>query len=361
MFDEGTQDELARALLRRRGNDPDALRSEWEGLRQVDDATIRNAYANTPTAAQDLPPTEAQQQQIDLANRQTEARRNLNASIQEGLDKARLEQSIAGMSENQKRVELQLFQYQQEAKRAGIVLSDKEIEQMRQKLELTGNLETEGRQAQEEQTAMQQAGMFFGQQFTQSLSGLLTGTTSVTDAVRNLANALVDASLQAMLLGQGPLAALFGTSESGGLFGALFGYAEGGYTGPGAKHQPAGIVHKGEVVWSQRDVARAGGVDAVEAMRRGALAGFAEGGYVGAAPASLRTPDLKPANSNVAPAQEINISAPITINGSAGTPEQNTDLAQKMAKQMEMTMRTVVADEVRKQSRPGNYLYQRGR
>lgn len=47
------------------------------------------------------------------------------------------------------------------------------------------------------------------------------------------------------------------------------GYATGGYTGHGGRNEPAGVVHKGEVVWSQTDIARAGGVGAVEAMRRG--------------------------------------------------------------------------------------------
>jgi len=59
------------------------------------------------------------------------------------------------------------------------------------------------------------------------------------------------------------------------------GKADGGYTGDGAKHDPRGIVHAGEVVWSQADVARAGGVGIVEAMRLG-LRGYANGGVVGA-------------------------------------------------------------------------------
>lgn len=46
-------------------------------------------------------------------------------------------------------------------------------------------------------------------------------------------------------------------------------FARGGYTGPGGVNDPAGIVHRGEVVWSQGDVARAGGVATVEAMRQG--------------------------------------------------------------------------------------------
>ncbi|OJH53464.1 phage tail protein [Agrobacterium pusense] len=75
----------------------------------------------------------------------------------------------------------------------------------------------------------------------------------------------------------GGLLSLFGggASRYAGLSGGLF--SEGGFTGPGGKYQPAGIVHKGEVVWSQADVARAGGVGAVEALRKG----YANGGPVG--------------------------------------------------------------------------------
>ncbi|WP_413709386.1 hypothetical protein [Rhizobium sp. Rhizsp82] len=66
-----------------------------------------------------------------------------------------------------------------------------------------------------------------------------------------------------------------GIAKSGGI--GL--YSSGGYTGPGGKNQAAGVVHKGEVVFSQDDVRRAGGVGAVEAMRRG-LRGYAKGGPV---------------------------------------------------------------------------------
>jgi hypothetical protein len=54
-------------------------------------------------------------------------------------------------------------------------------------------------------------------------------------------------------------------------------FYSGGYTGPGGKYEPAGIVHKGEVVFNQEDVARHGGVHAVEAMR---LKGYYNGGIV---------------------------------------------------------------------------------
>ena len=59
-------------------------------------------------------------------------------------------------------------------------------------------------------------------------------------------------------------------------------FADGGYTGAGGKYEPAGIVHRGEVVFSQDDVRRSGGVNKVEAMR---LRGYAAGGVVGGLPA----------------------------------------------------------------------------
>jgi lambda family phage tail tape measure protein len=93
------------------------------------------------------------------------------------------------------------------------------------------------------------------------------------------------------------LSSLFGGMMGGGSFassninpGGQVGYgvyANGGYTGPGNKHEPAGVVHKGEVVWSQADIRRAGGVGTVESMRLGRR-GYADGGIVGPTPAFMR-------------------------------------------------------------------------
>lgn len=62
------------------------------------------------------------------------------------------------------------------------------------------------------------------------------------------------------------------------------GFANGGYTGAGGKYELAGIVHKGEVVWSQADIKRAGGVSNVEALRKG---GNSESGVATQAPVNL--------------------------------------------------------------------------
>lgn len=61
---------------------------------------------------------------------------------------------------------------------------------------------------------------------------------------------------------------------------ARFSFAGGGYTGPGAKFQPAGIVHAGEYVLTQEQV-RSLGIDAIEAFANGGtLPGYAAGGLV---------------------------------------------------------------------------------
>ncbi len=74
-------------------------------------------------------------------------------------------------------------------------------------------------------------------------------------------------------------------------------FDSGGYTGPGGKYEPAGIVHKGEVVFSQADVARNGGVAVVDAIRLGKR-GYADGGAVDVKPMGL--PRSAAANANAA-------------------------------------------------------------
>lgn len=66
-------------------------------------------------------------------------------------------------------------------------------------------------------------------------------------------------------------------SDSGS--GRMGTFASGGFTGRGGKYEPAGVVHRGEYVFSQAAVNRIG-VSALEAAHSGALRGYAAGGYV---------------------------------------------------------------------------------
>lgn len=105
-----------------------------------------------------------------------------------------------------------------------------------------------------------------------SLGATATTTAAQTAAAGTTLAAWLPAALVASI-GSFGAAAVVGGAALIAAFALIGGFSEGGYTGAGGVNDPAGIVHKGEVVWSQADIRRAGGVSTVEAMRKGALAG----------------------------------------------------------------------------------------
>lgn len=106
----------------------------------------------------------------------------------------------------------------------------------------------------------------------------IKGTQSFSEALSNLASKVADMFLNSAF------DSLFGGTpkSSGGLtsFFKMLGFADGGYTGYGAKYAPAGIVHKGEYVFDADAVKKAGGPGVLEALRS-RLKGYANGGSVG--------------------------------------------------------------------------------
>lgn len=62
---------------------------------------------------------------------------------------------------------------------------------------------------------------------------------------------------------------------------SFVGFDSGGYTGDGGKMQPAGIVHKGEGVLTQEDIANLGGPRGFTKFRAALKRGYADGGMVG--------------------------------------------------------------------------------
>lgn len=74
--------------------------------------------------------------------------------------------------------------------------------------------------------------------------------------------------------------AQFVSGYGGGDFTSQIAFSNGGYTGPGGKYDPAGIVHAGEFVVRKEMVERPG----VLAMLEGLNRGYANGGYVGSSP-----------------------------------------------------------------------------
>jgi hypothetical protein len=202
-------------------------------------------------------------------------------------------------------------------------------------------------EAEERLKKIEEAGKRGAEAVTDIFMGVLTGAKSAGEALKDLLLEILKVQLQKRVLG------MFENAGSGsflGVIGGLLGFARGGYTGPGGKHDPAGIVHRGEYVLSKTATDRLG-VGNLDALHRAALTGYASGGLVGGAKRALGRSGGAGTGD-----QYVSISAPVTVNGSAGTPEQNADLADKMGREMEATMRGVVVDELRRAMRPGNML-----
>jgi tape measure domain-containing protein len=124
-----------------------------------------------------------------------------------------------------------------------------------------------------------------------AVQGLADGTMTLRDAIGSLVQSVANAmtELLAKMIAQKAVLSMFGDSagSSSGFLGGLFGYADGGWTGPGSKYQVAGVVHAGEFVQPSDVMQQPGALPFMESFRRhgmqalNAFQGYAEGGLVG--------------------------------------------------------------------------------
>lgn len=122
------------------------------------------------------------------------------------------------------------------------------------------------------------------------------------------------------------------------------GFAEGGYTGTGSKYTPAGIVHAGEIVWSQADIKRWGGVDVVERMRK--AKGYADGGIVGGKNYMTKVTSDKLMGGN-------NVSVNVVVNADGSSDVQANA---QMGKQMGDAIKAAVLQTIVQEKRQGGLL-----
>lgn len=121
-----------------------------------------------------------------------------------------------------------------------------------------------------------------------AIDGLILQGKSLSDVMGDVEKSIARAVLQATLLGQGPLAGLFGgSSTSGGIIGSLVSAiiprkADGGYlTGPGGERSDGLLIYgsPGEMMMNAPATKRYRHV--LEKMNAGSeIAGFADGGYI---------------------------------------------------------------------------------
>lgn len=105
---------------------------------------------------------------------------------------------------------------------------------------------------------------------------IIDGSATAKDALKALLIEIAKVQFQKGILN------LATSGAGGGVFaaiGGLLGFDEGGYTGAGGKHEPAGVVHKGEYVVKASQVRKPGMREHLDAINND-LPGFAQGGLV---------------------------------------------------------------------------------
>lgn len=155
-------------------------------------------------------------------------------------------------------------------------------------------------QAAQRMQDVQRASERGAQTMTDLFMAVAEGGDAARQAVLRLLSEMAQVQIMRALLGS------FGGKGGGGGFlsilGSLFGFDEGGYTGDGGTHEPKGVVHGGEYVFSKRAV-QALGVARLERMHQAAK-GYANGGYVGSA-----------GSGGAKAAQDVNVTVSIDQNG----------------------------------------------
>ncbi|UAN65921.1 tape measure protein [Serratia sp. JSRIV006] len=205
------------------------------------------------------------------------------------------------------------------------------------------------------QTATERAGNM--------LTGLLTGTQTFREGVTSLfasltqsiINNLIDMAAQALITSSimQTISGVMGSfgGVAGGVGGAAVGaagsagasaagsastgamgmstsfraYDLGGFTGPGGKYEPAGVVHKGEFVFTKEATERIG-IDNLYGMMRG----YADGGLVSASPVTAGGPlGIRPTTAGQLSAPGVSAAggSPIVVNITIDSNGQTTTSA----------------------------------
>jgi lambda family phage tail tape measure protein len=178
---------------------------------------------------------------------------------------------------------------------------------------------------------------------------VMTGKADFAGLAKSIIADIAKIAMQKAIAGMA--SSIFGGFSEGGAVGDS-GFSSGGFTGFGGKYEPAGIVHKGEVVWSQRDVAAAGGVATVEAMRKGNK-GYANGGIVGGA-AYNGVPASATAGAGV-----VHVEVNIDQSGNATTKADTPALSQfgsELGKFVEQKYRELLAKDLRPNGQIGRTM-----
>lgn len=129
-----------------------------------------------------------------------------------------------------------------------------------------------------------------------------------------------------------------------GIVGAVssaIGFAGGGYTGSGGKYEPAGVVHRGEFVFTKEATSRIGVGNLYSMMSGYASGGLVDGGRMPAAATG-----------------GISVYAPVSVSQQGGGESSQADTI-GTARQLQGIVQQTITDRLKKEMGPGGVLYPR--
>jgi len=119
------------------------------------------------------------------------------------------------------------------------------------------------------------------------------------------------------------------------------GFASGGYTGSGGKYEPAGVVHRGEFVFTKEATNRIGVGNLYRMMR-----GYATGGLVGSN-----------SNGGVVSPMGVSVYAPVTVTTGQNSDEQQQGNGDALGKAYQQVIERSVRDGITRETRPGGIIW----
>lgn len=128
-----------------------------------------------------------------------------------------------------------------EAKRAGLEITPKIRAEIDAEAEAYAHAADVLEKTQQRFDAINEIASDFGGGLIDTIEGLADGTSNLNDILADTAKAIRHAALEAILLGNGPLAQLLGLGGVGGGVGGLFGKIIGGFGGGGPTAALAGV------------------------------------------------------------------------------------------------------------------------
>ncbi|WIM56101.1 phage tail tape measure protein [Pantoea anthophila] len=140
-----------------------------------------------------------------------------------------------------------------------------------------------------------------------------------------------------------------GSTGAMGLSTSYSAYDSGGFTGAGGKYDPAGIVHKGEFVFTKEATDRIGVSNLYSLMK-----GYADGGVVSPG-AAVYSSGVNRASGNGNTV--FNISAPVTISQEGAADETSASGTADTARQLKSIVEMTLTERLRKEISPGGLLY----